>query len=64
MEIGEIKKVQNKGLTFELKALDEYALIYNNVTTEYEKRQLGEVLEDIGKNPYGIKKGLKMLIAK
>ena len=63
MEIGEIKTIENKGLKFDIKALDDYALIYDDNTKQHIKRQLGEVITDVPDNEFGVKKGLQMLIS-
>ncbi len=63
MEIGEIQTVEKKGLKFDIKALDDYALIYDDSTKQHVKRQLGEVITDVPDNEYGVKKGTQMLIS-
>lgn len=64
MKAGNIKHIDNKGLQFDLKALDEYALIFDEKIGSPKKRQLGIVVSDVPSNKYGIKKGMKMLISK
>ena len=63
MEIGEVKTIESKGLKFDIKALDEYALIYDDNTKQHVKKQLGEVITDVPDNEFGVKKGIQMLIS-
>jgi hypothetical protein len=64
METGTKKTVESKGLKFDLEALDEHTLIYNEKEKKYEKRQLGIVITDVPDNDFGIKPGIKMLLAR
>lgn len=63
MKVGEIKKVNRKGLEFELQATDEKFLVMEGDETGV-LRQIGIVVTDLPKNEFGIKKGSKMLISK
>lgn len=63
IEVGFIKKVNNKGLEFDLQAIDEEFLVMPKDGTEAKIRRLGIVITEVPENQYGIKKGSKMLMS-
>ncbi len=60
MEKGAIKTINNLGLTFDVKATDEYALIINEKTKVLESKQIAIIISEVPVNKFGIKKGMKM----
>ena len=56
MEIGEIKEINNKGLSFKVQRIDEDVL----VPETGETKKIGIVITDVPQNSYGIKKGTKI----
>ena len=63
IEVGLIKKVKNKGLEFDLQAIDEEFLVMPEDGGKAKIRRLGIVITEVPENQYGIKKGTKMLMA-
>jgi len=63
IEVGFIKKVNNKGLEFDLQAIDEEFLVLPEDGSKARIRRLGIVISEVPENHYGIKKGTKMLMA-
>lgn len=60
---GTIKKVKKKGLEFELQAIDEEFLVIPEDGKKAELKRIGIVLTDLNPNPFGIKKGTKMIMS-
>lgn len=62
MEIGEKKKIEMLGMSFEIQAISPpfYAV---NIDLIYEKKQFGKIVTNIPKNIHGIKQGAKILMA-
>lgn len=63
IEVGFIKKVKNKGLEFDLQAIDEEFLVMPEDGGKAELKRLGIVLTDLPENQFGIKKGTKMIMS-
>ncbi|MAX81732.1 MAG: hypothetical protein CL843_16340 [Crocinitomicaceae bacterium] len=60
VEVGYVKKVDNKGLQFDLEAIDDKFLQIEDGKATI--RRIGIVITDVPPNEYGISKGTKMLM--
>lgn len=60
MKIGEIKEINNKGLSFKVKKIDEAFL---NVETGEKFSSIGIVITVVPENKYGVKKGSKIALS-
>ena len=56
MEIGEIKEINKKGLSFKVERIDESIL----VPETGELKNIGVVISDVPSNKFGITKGTKI----
>ncbi|MDN3665596.1 hypothetical protein ACFFU1_16585 [Algibacter miyuki] len=63
IKVGEIKEVKNKGLEFKIQAIDEEFIVIDDGTGKATPKRLGEVITDVPENPFGIKKGIKMIMS-